>query len=83
MTEGKPAKGRHGGKRANAGRKPEGDEPKIKRTYKLAPDVISKLEHLHKASGHAKANIIEYLIRQTGSLPEQLPQAPKTQKETT
>jgi hypothetical protein len=62
----------HGGRRVGAGRPTEGEKPKQRKTYTLAPDVIARIEVLAIDTGHSKAAIIEYAIRTLKELPSNL-----------
>lgn len=65
-------KSARGGRRAGAGRKPEGDAPKVSKTYKLAPDVIERIDALSDETGRSKAAVIEYAIRRLRKGPKNI-----------
>tara|TARA_Y100001001_G_scaffold158908_1_gene179094 strand:+ start:10912 stop:11457 length:546 start_codon:yes stop_codon:yes gene_type:complete len=66
------SKSSHGGRRPGAGRKPQGERPKERKTYTLAPDVVERINALSDETGHSKAAVIEYAVRSLKKLPHNL-----------
>lgn len=71
MSTKKPVELRRGGARPGAGRKPVAS-PKKSIAFRLNDETREHLLSLSESSGHSQARIIEYLVRKTKKLPNDI-----------